>query len=454
MNGVICCTLIILFRIAEPVFWDYFCRKTSWKETYTERKNYFALGMLIAAIVAKNSIGMMVDDIRPVAFIVNNMYLVIYYLYAVKAFRLERKIVVCSLSIYDIACVMIEYVYSYLIMAVMKIADSTTIMQAGGIRVTSFVIITILNSVILVILANVDKDYTNAMMEDNVFCMLRYLLIMDMSMFFLFSVVPGTGYEELFNICTFIGLICEASIVVYALKSILDVVNEKRCCQINLNLANSRIEMLIRRQHGIESSRKVMHDTRNHIHTIGYLLEHKMYDEAFHYVSGLNVELKDAAIGGSGDNVMEILLYQKKKYANSLGVQFEYLINIKDTKIAIVDVSKLIFNIADNAIEYCVRHNSNEYGANFGIYIMNDSLVFECYNKCDDELEKDDNGNILTTKQDNIHHGKGISIINEVVQKYNGVTTIQKEMDLYILQASFPKELAVVTYGNEEIRET
>lgn len=170
----------------------------------------------------------------------------------------------------------------------------------------------------------------------------------------------------------------------------------------------------------MESLRKFRHDYKSHLFAMDALLAAGKYEELHQYLLSLHqyqyegIHLRRF----TDDEALNILLNQKATMAEKAGISFDCEVSLPpDGKIPIMDLSSLIVNLLDNAIEACAT--LPEARIRLRVHKSKAYLVFEESNTCKENiLEK--NPLFRTRKKNPEMHGMGIKIIRSITQKYHG----------------------------------
>ena len=96
------------------------------------------------------------------------------------------------------------------------------------------------------------------------------------------------------------------------------------------------------------------------------------------------------------------------------------------------DLISLIGNLCDNAIEYLSTCSDSIKYMELSITRHNDYFIISCKNKIDSSILAD-NPDLITSKTDKAKHGKGLLIIKDVVNKYNGNVSFQETNGWFII---------------------
>lgn len=171
-----------------------------------------------------------------------------------------------------------------------------------------------------------------------------------------------------------------------------------------------------------ETNAKLFHDFKNHIKVIDRLIDTGNSDELKEYISGF--ELSDKSLEATvwtEDIVVNFILNNKIEAAKQEGItvsaniDFPLKANIRSN-----DVTTLLANLFDNAIEACMQlSKEQERNLNVVIRQVNDMLMIKMENSCYAKPMMKEN-RFLTTKKNEAFHGWGLKSVESTVKKYNG----------------------------------
>lgn len=160
---------------------------------------------------------------------------------------------------------------------------------------------------------------------------------------------------------------------------------------------------------------KTTHDFKNHIRTMQALAKENSYGELEQYIN----ELGDSITGVygktyTGVNFVDAIINCKMQAAAEQGIIMSVdAIYPHDASIKQTDVSAVLVNLLDNAIEACGRVDT-EKSISLSISSINSMLVIKVKNS---SLPIND---LSTTKSDTVRHGYGIKIVKSIAEKYSG----------------------------------
>ena len=168
--------------------------------------------------------------------------------------------------------------------------------------------------------------------------------------------------------------------------------------------------------------RSQRHDFNHHIGCIYGLLQTNNISDAKIYTEKLVSAMQEANTIVNIDNaIIASILNFKLAIAKSKSINLEIDVKIpKELSIDSTDISIILGNALDNAIEACEQ--CKEKNITIKMYIQSDHLIIKiCNNKNIDLI----NPSLDTTKTDKENHGFGIENIRYVVEKYDGLLKIE-----------------------------
>lgn len=250
---------------------------------------------------------------------------------------------------------------------------------------------------------------------------IAYRIIRNYRMFYL---LEGGENRVLYDIL--IVLFCAVSIisivVVIVLYQDIKAKQEENRQAESLAIQIGNIRRHIGRVEDLyQGIRGVRHDMTNHILTLERLYEENRVKEAIAYGTELKTTL--AGMSGemaSGNAVTDVILQEQKREAEKLQISFRSEFYYpKDTAINAFDISVILNNALQNAIEYA-QQSKTPY-LSIRSYHRNNAYMIEVCNSFDGELQWDtESGLPVTSKEKADGHGYGLLNIRRVARKYSG----------------------------------
>jgi sensor histidine kinase regulating citrate/malate metabolism len=171
-----------------------------------------------------------------------------------------------------------------------------------------------------------------------------------------------------------------------------------------------------------ESNAKLCHDFKHHIRTINELIDKNQIPELRNYISEFELEtLAGGNIQWTEDTVVNFILNNKISMGKQKGIKINADIDYPvKTNILPRDITTIIANLFDNALEACDR--ISEEGKKWiciSIKSINNMLMIKLENSCYEKPVKKGE-KFITHKANRQMHGWGLKSIESTVQKYDG----------------------------------
>lgn len=170
----------------------------------------------------------------------------------------------------------------------------------------------------------------------------------------------------------------------------------------------SQIELLKEEK---QNFRKIKHDYLNFLTVAQGLIEIKQNDKALELLKDTTNELMNVSnIPLCSNETINTALYIKQNQAKQLGIDINVkIIENYPLKLSEYDVSRVLFNLLDNAIEAVNEIDKDNKNINLNIEINENELNIYCDNLC--------SGKKIYRSAE---RGNGMKIIKDIVKKYKG----------------------------------
>lgn len=208
--------------------------------------------------------------------------------------------------------------------------------------------------------------------------------------------------------------------------------------QIITDMENKQYEQVIS---SITELRYLKHDIYNHLNALNTLLSNQDYIKAQHYIHELSDSIEsDHYILTSGNSTMDSILTNKFIQCKSCGIKVNYSVFLPECiPLSDIEICSIIGNLFDNAIEACLRiSNSDEKCIDLSIKPFQQMLSIVISNTSDGIYITHKSHTFASRKTElsNINHGLGLSRIETIVKKHNGmmdITPSKKDFTVSIL---------------------
>lgn len=178
---------------------------------------------------------------------------------------------------------------------------------------------------------------------------------------------------------------------------------------------------------------KIWHDMGNHIKTLEGMNETSNSDY-IKYVDSIKNRIKSIPNAiNTGNKLVDIVLNDKFSESISADIDFDIKamippeINMEDT-----DISSLLFNTIDNAIEACLNSDIYNKYIYLEILLHGNFLSYKIKNSYSQD-KHNLKEKVYYNKKKYIVSGYGLEIVNDIVEKYDGYIEIDKDEGEYSL---------------------
>lgn len=184
--------------------------------------------------------------------------------------------------------------------------------------------------------------------------------------------------------------------------------------------------------------RKMTHDFRTQLTTLSELLECGEIEDAKNYLYDLKVHQSERILLVNSHNAaIDAVLNQKGYIGQKYGVDMRFRVNdLSALKLSRVDVTIVLGNLIDNAIEACVKLPENEKWVSIQVVYNDCILSVSIINPCGPV--KTINGHYPTTKDNPLLHGFGLSNVTDILKKYRAEYTLRHTDNRFIVSIDWP----------------
>ncbi|HAO6010104.1 TPA: sensor histidine kinase [Listeria monocytogenes] len=180
-------------------------------------------------------------------------------------------------------------------------------------------------------------------------------------------------------------------------------------------------------------NQKIIHDIKNHLFALENLYASNFKDGQIYSRKILESLNSTTMKNFTPTRILNILLNEKYEIMTKNGISFE-------TKMVPIDLLEifeeidcviLFGNLLDNAIDNC---DLTDGRIKLNLFLESDTLILSIFNTISDKVSE---SNKIINKE---HHGLGLKIIKDIVQKYYGIVTVNQKKKSYITIITFPVE--------------
>lgn len=190
--------------------------------------------------------------------------------------------------------------------------------------------------------------------------------------------------------------------------------------------------------------RRMRHDMKNYLLGILGAVQNGEKVEAESIIYGMledGIVGKEAEISRSGNVVVDSLINHKYALAVRENISFEVNVFIPvSLPFQSGHIAIILGNLLENAVEACKKvQNENKY-IKVEISYVKEMLQICIRNSCYAFYKKDNKGKYLTTKQNSINHGIGLSSVEQAVTCYHGEMIAEGDKNEFMV--------SIIMYGD------
>lgn len=239
-----------------------------------------------------------------------------------------------------------------------------------------------------------------------------------------------------------IGLLILNFFVLIIINEIMRRETQIRETQLMYERASNTAQKYFDKASSYVEQKKREHEFKNHLEVIYNLICHSEYERAKSYTEELS-EQRDGYIDIIDMNhpIINSVVNTKYKEALAKGIFTTFdVCDIAKTSISDNDITIIISNLLNNAIEACEKDCSEDSLINFKVYKEDNNLYISVKNSC---FHKPifRNGMYITTKDDKAMHGTGIRNILDAVKRNKGEYVIDFKEDRFIFIICLPFQI-------------
>lgn len=216
-------------------------------------------------------------------------------------------------------------------------------------------------------------------------------------------------------------------LVVYFFREVC-IFQQKEADTYNTIITNKVLENEIKSiKANSDNIRKIKHDMNNHLICIEHLSRKSNDFEVANYCKKI-IEMEDLYnVRYINHDVINAILNYKVEEIKNKKIEYKLSIeDVSDIEIDSVDITGILANLLDNAIEASQNLNNNKGFIYIKICNYKGYLLIVVKNRYSKSL-KFSNNHITTSKSDYQNHGFGIDIISNITKRYSGI--FQQEQD-------------------------
>ncbi|RKD23679.1 Sensor_kinase_SpoOB-type, alpha-helical domain [Caminicella sporogenes DSM 14501] len=276
-------------------------------------------------------------------------------------------------------------------------------------------------------------------LKTKAYILVLLILLQSLSIMFLTNnlIINLMGKIIIYEYPTFVGIILN-------ILGFIAIINVFYIIKF-LKKEEESIRKLNRSKEVIEALRGQKHDFNNHLNVIAGMIQLNKPNKALEYIYNICGKTNEFFSISKIENVeVAAILYSKFAIAESKGITVELDINtsLSELKIDNIELSKILFNLLDNAIYELEKSTEDEKILTIDIGESDDRYFISIINSYpilspklyDKIFEK----GFSTKKGEN--HGYGLNIVKKIVEKNKGQITVESYEGVgTIFTVIFPK---------------
>lgn len=188
----------------------------------------------------------------------------------------------------------------------------------------------------------------------------------------------------------------------------------------------------------MEKNRIQTHDMKHHLLILREYGQEKQWDSLMSYLNELSEDiLAKKKTGWTQTGILDTILEQKKTKAESKGIEVRVQADrIVGLPFSDMEICTLFSNLLDNAIEACEKIEDDRRWVAIQITRKSGMLYLTISNSIKDRPAEQE-GKLITNKQNHQLHGYGIKSVQKIVRKYEGDFSYQIRESEFIVTITF-----------------
>lgn len=210
---------------------------------------------------------------------------------------------------------------------------------------------------------------------------------------------------------------------------------------VNRRLSRFQNELVNRHYDEVDTMYRKMrgwrHDYHNHIQALKAYMTLNQYEETMQYLNRLEDDLSSVdTLLKTGNVMVDAILNSKLTLIQAHHIEVDATAAVpEDISISGIDLSVLIGNLLDNAMEACMKLPAEERFIRIYIDIIKKQLYISVTNSMPEQTKKRDD-RFLSSKEGS--HGFGLLRIDSIVAKHGGYINRQADSGIFATEVMLP----------------
>jgi len=276
------------------------------------------------------------------------------------------------------------------------------------------------------------------------FIVLFNIIIIYMT-FTLYNYMDGSSPSEYLVLFTVtIASIVFSWFIFLFVKRMMDQEQQEELMKLKIREYENRDFYIKNMEDLMVNIRSQRHDLNNYVSTLYGLIQLEKIEDAKKYILDLEKNLTFVnQIIDTNHPVITALINVKYQKATREKIHMKLDINLPENlSIESIDLSVVLGNLLDNAIEACLKSESESPVIELKMYIKRNYLIIKAENSKTDKVifNKELKHKKYTTKEDKDNHGFGLNNIQRVIDQYKGILNLEDTGHIFKVHIAIPLE--------------
>jgi len=263
--------------------------------------------------------------------------------------------------------------------------------------------------------------------------------------FTLYNYMDGSSTHEYLVLFTVtVGAIVFSWFIYLFVKKIMDQEQQEELMKVKIREYENRDFYIKNMEDLMLNIQGQRHDLNNYVSTLYGLIQLEKIEDAKKYILDLERNLSFAnQIMDTNHPVITALINVKYQKAGREKISMNVDINLPQSiSIEYIDLSIVLGNLLDNAIEACLKSGSESPVIELRMYIKRNYLIIKAENSKTDKVifNKELKHKKYTTKEDKDNHGFGLNNIQRVIDQYKGILNLEDTGHIFKVHIAIPLE--------------
>lgn len=311
--------------------------------------------------------------------------------------------------------------------------------QSGVVRFSAVLITKVIYFLIIAIIILLKKKYI-LMLHKMEYSLITGTLLLSFALLALIRniIYDAKNYYEIFLVV----LLCILLLNIGQFLTII-YISKKNISEKSIAVMKKQLELQEDNLHDLEEkydeTAKLRHDIKNYISCALTMAEQTENEALIEYLRDLAEEKLIPADNYVKTNrkVLNAVINTKYKTAKIKGIDIQCVVMDEMKNVNNLDVSILLSNLLDNAIEACEK-NKCQSEIMLKIWIDAGYYCIELSNSVENEVLLN-NPDLLTSKEDKQLHGMGLRSVRSIVDKYNGMINFYQKYNKFYVYVSLDR---------------